>query len=250
MQISREDRVRMERAHVLAWPALRTANIDGWLWRSSGGGSQRANSVSTIDFAGANLETAVDAVESRYRALGAPARFQTFDETSPAGLASLLRRRGYNQGEPTITMFKSLGSSAEQSDVEQRDHRWIEWSQLYLDEITENRRAANTMILDRIQAPHAFFGCRRDGEIVATALCVIGFGCAVVECVATRTASRRQGAARSVLIAVENWAARQNADLIGLQVMTGNTPAVSLYQRLGFVVGATNSFWLGGRADG
>ena len=47
-----------------------------------------------------------------------------------------------------------------------------------------------------------------------------------------------------------NWAARQNADLIGLQVVAGNTPAVSLYQRLGFVVGATNSFWLGTPADG
>ena len=29
MQISRQDRVRMERAHVLAWPALRTETIDG-----------------------------------------------------------------------------------------------------------------------------------------------------------------------------------------------------------------------------
>jgi hypothetical protein len=50
--IGRDDRVHMERAHVFAWPALRTAVIDGWLWRASGGGSQRANSVSTIDFHG------------------------------------------------------------------------------------------------------------------------------------------------------------------------------------------------------
>src|SRR3978361_2015412 len=66
MQIKRDDRVRMERAHVLAWPALSTANIDGWLWRSSGGGSQRANSVSTVDFTGNNLDHAIDAVERRY----------------------------------------------------------------------------------------------------------------------------------------------------------------------------------------
>ena len=69
MRISREDRVRMERAHVLAWPALNTAIIDGWLWRSSGGGSNRANSVSTIDFHGADLEAAIAEVESRYQAL-------------------------------------------------------------------------------------------------------------------------------------------------------------------------------------
>ena len=59
MRISHLDRVRMERAHVLAWPALNTATIHGWLWRSSGGGSQRANSVSTIDFAGTDVEHAV-----------------------------------------------------------------------------------------------------------------------------------------------------------------------------------------------
>ncbi len=83
----------MERAHVLAWPALKSAVIGGWLWRASGGGSQRANSVSTIDFHGTDLNAAIDCVESRYQALGQPARFQTFDETSPGGLEKTLRDR-------------------------------------------------------------------------------------------------------------------------------------------------------------
>jgi hypothetical protein len=74
MQVTYRDRVRMERAHVRAWPALHTAAIDGWHWRSSGGGSQRANSVSTIDFAGNDVNAAIEAVEARYRALGMPAQ--------------------------------------------------------------------------------------------------------------------------------------------------------------------------------
>jgi N-acetylglutamate synthase len=82
MEISLYDRVRMERAHVLAWPALRTARIDGWLWRSSGGGSQRANSVSTVDYCGSDLDVAIDTVEARYNSVGMPARFHTFDPTS------------------------------------------------------------------------------------------------------------------------------------------------------------------------
>jgi ribosomal protein S18 acetylase RimI-like enzyme len=113
-----------------------------------------------------------------------------------------------------------------------------------LGEIVENRRAVNSLILDRIPAPRAFFGCRRGGEIVATALCVAGFGCAVVECVATRADIRRQGAARSVLSALESWAAQQEVDWIGLQVVADNAPAVALYQRRGFVAGATNSYWV------
>ena len=62
MNITRNDRIGMERAHVHAWPPLHTQNIDGWLWRSSGGGSQRANSVSTIDFTGNDPDGAIAAV--------------------------------------------------------------------------------------------------------------------------------------------------------------------------------------------
>jgi GNAT superfamily N-acetyltransferase len=244
MRISRDDRVRMERAHVLAWPALNTDTIDGWLWRSSGGGSQRANSISTIDFHGADLDASIAHAEARYRALGQPARFQTFDETSPAGLADTLRMRGYRESEPTVTMFKRIGDPGGLPDVEIRDRAWPEWRGVYLGEITESRREVNALILDRIPAPCAFFGCRRGGEIVATALCVVGFDCAVIECVATRADMRRQGAAQSVLAALEAWASAQGVDWIGLQVVTGNTPAVALYQRLGFVAGATNSFWV------
>ncbi len=244
MEISREDRERMERAHVRAWPALRTADIDGWLWRSSGGGSQRANSVSTIDFRGNDFPAAIADVEARYRALGAPARFQTFDATSPARLADLLRERGYRQSGPTTTMFKRIAPSPAPPEVESHDGASVEWLQVYLGEITENRRAVNTLILERVPAPRAFFGYRRGTEIVATALCVIGFGCAVIECVTTRADRRRTGAARAVLAALEAWAAGQDADWIGLQVVTGNLPAVALYESMGFVAGATNTFWV------
>ena len=49
---------------------------------------------------------------------------------------------------------------------------------------------------------------------------------------------------KSVLSALESWAAQRDVDWIGLQVVTGNTPAVALYRRLSFVAGATNSYWV------
>src|ERR1700722_12750944 len=77
---------RLERLHVRAWPAAETERIDGWLWRWSGGGSQRANSVSTIDFIGNDLGSALDRVEARYRAKLSPVQFHTCDFSLPAGL--------------------------------------------------------------------------------------------------------------------------------------------------------------------
>ncbi len=244
MNISRNERVRMERAHVLAWPALSTAVIDGWLWRSSGGGSQRANSVSTIDFNGVALSAAVADVEARYRARGAPARFQTYDETAPPDLVTVLQARRYREAEPTITMFKRIENVGAMAEVEQRDHPWAEWRSCYLGEITENRRTVNAQILDRIPQPRAFFGYRLGDRIVSTALGVVGFGCVVIECVASRSDTRRQGGARAVLTALHAWAALRDADLIGLQVVPTNIAAVALYRQLGFVAGATNRFWV------
>jgi GNAT superfamily N-acetyltransferase len=244
MQLTATDRIRMERAHVRAWPALQTAAVEGWLWRASGGGSQRANSVSTIDFTGNDLHAAIDTVETMYRTRGAPARFQTFDETSPATLAAALQARNYTPGETTMTMFKRPAPVAAPIDVEISDTPGEEWLDVYLGAITESRRTINRQILATIPAPSAFFTCRADGKVISTALCVIAWNCAVVECVATSLHARRQSGASRVMAALLAWAAGQHADLIGLQVVATNTPAVNLYQALGFVAGATNRFWL------
>jgi N-acetylglutamate synthase len=89
---------RLERLHVRAWPASETASIDGWLWRWSGGDSQRANSVSTIDFIGNDMADALDRVEARYRARHSPSQVHTFDLSQPTALPALLTVRGRRIG--------------------------------------------------------------------------------------------------------------------------------------------------------
>lgn len=244
MEIARTDRIRMERAHVHAWPARRSVLIDGWLWRSSGGGSQRANSVSTIDFQRSDPLAAIEEVERRCADAGLPVRFQTFDESQPPELPTLLRQRGYGQTQTTITMFKRIAPASPAPNIEVRNDAWTEWLSVYLNEITESRRAANTEILKAVPAPRAFLAARRNGRLASTALCVVSFGCAVIECVATAKAARRLGAARDVLTALEAWAATQPADLLGLQVVSTNAPAVALYEGMGYAAGATNHFWM------
>lgn len=234
----------MERAHVRAWPALRMERIDGWLWRSSGGGSQRANSVSAVDFSGSDVTAAIEAVEARYAAEDGIARFQLFDESRPLGLADALASRGYVGGNTTRTMFRRPGAAAAPAQVEIRDHAWDEWLEVYLGEITPDRRAVNREILRSVPEPRAFFGYRSGGRIVSTALCVVGFGCAVIECVATRVDSRRLGGARVVMGGLLEWASFQGADMVGLQVVADNAPAIRLYESLNFTSGATNMFWV------
>jgi N-acetylglutamate synthase len=244
MQIAADDLRRIERLHVRAWPALETATIHGWLWRYSGGGSRRANSVSTVDFAGGDPGQALDEVEARYRARNAIVRVHTYNLSAPAGIADLLRVRGYGTGETTLTMAKAVGLSSHSKDVEIAATSSAEWREVYLGAISESRRKVNTSILDAVPQPCAYFSYRQAGRVISTALCVTDRDFAAVECMATRVEARRQGGAAVALRSLEAWAAARGARTLALQAVAINTPAVTLYTRFGFASVATNRFWV------
>jgi len=243
MQTTADDVRAIERLHVRAWPALETAEVHGWLWRYSGGGSQRANSVSTVQFSGDDPAAALDDVEARYRSRGAIARFHTYDLTSPSGLTGLLAARGYADGETTVTMMKPARSRELPADVEFAERAGADWREIYLGAITESRRAVNARIIDSIPPPRAWFSCRRGGRVIATGLGVVDGEFAVVECMATRAEARRQGAASSVLAGIEAWAAARGVRTLALQAVAANAPALALYRGSGFAPVATNRFW-------
>jgi len=241
---------RLERLHVRAWPAAETERIDGWLWRWSGGGSQRANSVSTIDFIGNDMVAALDRVEARYRGKSSPIQLQTFELTRPAGLAAMLTERGYGAGETTLTMLATAPpgmippsvapSGAPALHVTVTGDPVAEWLDVYLEAITESRRVVNQRILRRIPDPRAFFAVRRGTQVISTALGVADGGHAVAECVATRADQRGLGGAGLAMA----WAASLGAHTVGLQVVADNQPAIALYRRLGFEAVGANRFWV------
>jgi N-acetylglutamate synthase len=243
MQMADDDLRRIESLHVRAWPALETATIHGWLWRYSGGGSKRANSVSTVDFTGGDPAVALDEVEARYRTRDAMVRVHTYDLSVPAGLANLLQVRGYGVGETTLTMAKAVRPSDPSADVEIAATPSAEWSEVYLSAISESRRSVNTRILSAVPQPCAYFSYRRAGQVMSTALCVTDGEFSAVECMATRVEARRQGGADAVLRSLEAWAAARSAKILTLQAVAVNTPAVALYTRFGFAPVAVSQFW-------
>jgi GNAT superfamily N-acetyltransferase len=244
MQCTPEDIRAIERLHVRAWPALETADVQGWLWRRSGGGSNRANSVSTVRFLGDDPDAAVDEIEARYRERKAAARICTYDLTEPPDLPARLQARGYRNDETTLTLIKPIEPHETAADVDVGDRPDEAWHDVYLGAITENRRAVNARILESIPQPCAWFACRRDGRTISTGLGVADGSFAAVECMATRADARRQGGARAVLTAIEAWAAARGARTLALQAVAANAPAVALYRGFGFEPVATNRFWV------
>ena len=236
-RFDRDQVLAMERAAARAWPPQATADVDGWVWRCSGGGSRRANSVLPLAYSASDLDTAIGRIEDLYRAQGLRSYFQVSSIAEPPDLDAQLERRGYTYEEPVLLMAKALDRRLLHalSGVDVTTAPTADWLAIYCATVDAARRTAVPKLLAQVPDKRGFFVVRRDGVALATALCVISpDGVAIVECVATDPARRRNGAARQVMDALEAWAAHHGAGIAALQVVENNTAARALYDARGY----------------
>ncbi len=238
--LHRDGLIGIERAAVRAWPAQEIRNVDGWLWRYSGGGSQRANSVSALFYEGDDVEYSIDKVERLYREHKAPTRFQVgFPLSQPDELDARLAARGYVIHDPVTTLIKPVVPVDVPADVVLRETPSEGWMSVYLSNVSPDRRPFAADILARVPGPRVFAEVVRGGAVLATALGVFFENTVIAECVGTAAAARRQGAAAAVMRALEAWAGERSAHTIGLQAVTTNAPAQGLYAALGYTPAGT-----------
>jgi len=233
---SAEALLEIEHAAVRSWPALETAEVDGWLWRYASGGSLRANSVAALLFTGSDANAAITAVEQLYQAKHAPCRFTVSDVSVPADLDKLLVNRGYDRGQDHVTMTKDIAGSTLPlpADVAVMREPTPEWLDIYLGGLNGDRRAAAPRILAGLPPQRSYLACGRTGRLLSSGLTVVDGALASVQCMATLPAARRQGGARAVLQAIEAHARAAGCHRLYLQAEAANTAAVALYQGFGF----------------
>lgn len=225
----------IERAAVAAWPSFQTERINGWLWRSSSGGSQRANSVSTLDYTGSDVEADIDEVEERYRLENAPSRIQVVaDHSKPSDLDERLARRGYVIHDPVTALARTCRAGDIPQNVELSEAPTPGWMEVYLSNISPDRRPPAPGILDCVPRPRMFFGVNDGSRIVSTALGVIHGDVVIAECVGTWAAARGKGWASRTMHALETWGAANGARVVALHAVTANAPAQALYAALGY----------------
>jgi N-acetylglutamate synthase len=228
----------IEQAAVRSWPALETADIGGWLWRSASGGSYRANSIAALAFTGADPETAITDVEQRYASRGAPSRFTVSEVSAPANLDAILARRGYERGADHFTLAKDIarGGVSPPADVVMMREPRADWLDIYLAGLSSDRRDVAPRILANLPPQRAYFGCMRAGRLIGSGLSIVDGPLASVQCMATLADARRQGGARAVLQAIEAYARSAGCSRLYLQAEAANSAALSLYQAFGFRV--------------
>ena len=225
----------VERAAVGGWPAREAIDVDGWIYRRSGGGSVRANSVATIVWRGTDLDASITEVERLARARNGDAFFTVSDVSSPAGLDEVLAGRGYQRGVEHLTLVKAAnGEQQPPAGVEIGDTASLQWLSVYLASKSPDKHDANKAIITTLERKARFLSAIEDGVVISCGLTVLDDTVASVQCMASLAEYQRRGGAERVLRAIETIASVRGARFLYLQVEADNGPALALYRKFGF----------------
>jgi ribosomal protein S18 acetylase RimI-like enzyme len=236
---STADELALEAVAARGLRPAETLDLDGWLLRADSGFTRRANSALPLGRPARPLVEALGAAHAWYAERGLPLRIQVPLEGRRL-LDAELGERGW---EPTaltqlfvarVDALQTAEPTGSLPPVEIADQPDDEWLTLYRDGggLSEAGRAL-LVRHDRV----AFASVRIGGRVVAVGRGAVDDGWVGVMAVEVAPDHRRQGLAQAVMTKLCRWAATTHgATRSYLSVLADNTPAVALYERLGFWV--------------
>ncbi|HVP83178.1 MAG TPA: GNAT family N-acetyltransferase [Rhizomicrobium sp.] len=228
----------VEEACLNAWPALKEIFYDGWLIRLSEGHTRRTNSVNVIGPGSYELAEKIGHCETIYRAHGLPTYFRIRSNDHPA-LVEALIDRGFRAEDETRTLYFDFAKSPPVSVdgieiLERPTAEWLAAHHRFTGE-TITSDSIRKRLLDLVALPVAFAADRDcKGQIVSVAYGALHDRIVSLQWVATDPTRRRKGFSRATLSSLLCWAKTAGATGACLQVVAANTPAVNLYQAMGF----------------
>lgn len=222
-----------------ALPAEHVEDLEGWWLRHAPGCAWWVGTVLPHGDAGpGELVRRVAGVEEFCAGRGTTARFQISPGACPEGLDAVLAERGYRRESSISLQVASAGRVLEQAPrrslrvrVEDRPARaWFEtWHVVH-----GGDARSEWGLLGRVEQPSAYVSAMSGDDVLAVGRAVVDTGWAGVFSMATLPEARGKGAARDVLAALADWTGAHEADRMYLQVECDNSPALRLYERMGF----------------
>ncbi|MEQ1752680.1 MAG: GNAT family N-acetyltransferase [Micropepsaceae bacterium] len=231
---------RVEEACLNAWPALQEVHYDGWLLRLADGKTRRTNSVNVLRSSSRSFHEKIAYCEAFYRQHHLPPHFRILSNAND-GLDAVLHQHGYDTADETATLYMDFSDSALKPP---RQHAQLietapsrEWVDARLEIMGETGQARPKLekILHQLSLPAVFAATRgKEGRIDAVAKGAIHDAIVCLNLVATRSDQRRKGLSAICVTSILDWARGNGARGACLQVVAANTPAINLYQKLGF----------------
>ena len=246
LAISMED---LESTMVQGWQPLEHAELGGWLLRAAAGFTGRANSVLPLGDPGVPLSEAVDRCERWYDDRGLRRLFSMF---GPAGFAldedplgRELVGRSYEPLNNTVVLTAATAAlppeiphssgSAVRLESTLSEPWWNACTERARAIATNDSRSAARTVMTG-SPEQLFASLERDGAIVGVARVAFAHAWAGVSALHVAPDHRRTGVAVQLMGALADASRARGIRSVYLQVTQTNSPARSLYERLGFSV--------------
>jgi ribosomal protein S18 acetylase RimI-like enzyme len=228
-----------------AWPAEQYYFLNGWILRFTKGVTYRANSVIPVNYTGniKHIENDIEMVENAYKSFNLPSIFTMHDYFEPKELNVILKDRGYIEQDHTnalIMQINNLDLRDINNDFNYKiyHNRVYEFSSL-LAKFTKRDKYQQEIISEittRIVVPKkCFVIAKMEEEPIGTLMGVLDpHGYLYIADVLVVPEFRRQKIASSMLNSlIKEWAIKNGAKHVWLQVELENSNAMKLYENIG-----------------
>ncbi|HEY8881843.1 MAG TPA: GNAT family N-acetyltransferase [Dermatophilaceae bacterium] len=243
----------LERIMVDGWPPVEREELSGWLLRAAAGFTGRANSVLPLGDPGMAVSDAVDRCESWYDERGLRHLFSVF---GPMGFAvdddplgRELLDRDYEPTNNALVLTAAVATlppeaphdpgarvQLESSPSQPWWDTWAAWDTRVAPADEANVAAAAARTVMTGSPDQLFASLERDGAVIGVARVAFAHAWAGVFALHVAPEHRRTGVALQLMGALADAARTRGIPSMYLQVTQANSPARSLYERLGFSV--------------
>ncbi len=236
---------RIEEASLNAWPAMQQVLLDGWVLRFSKGFTKRANSIVPL-YPGTSHDEErilekIRYCENLYAREQLRTVFRLISIVDNEPLDRLLLDRGYEHADSSEVLAAPLLSSSSRPPISAPTYAVSfvavdEWLNAYcaLTGMDEPARSLHGYILKSIGGECGYAVVKDETAPVACGLAVLEHELVGFFDIYTHAEHRQRGIARQLVQALMDWGAEGGATTAYLQVVADNTPAISLYEGLGF----------------
>jgi ribosomal protein S18 acetylase RimI-like enzyme len=229
---------RIERVCAATWPPIEEWAYDGWVLRFARGYTRRCNSVTPVEPGTHPLLSKIEACEAVYAARHIPVVFRLPSTAAIEELDSVLIQRGYYSADKTSIRVKALDAAlpAPTGEIDIADTMTSEWlaHQRRWSKLNVGEAATFAEIVARVREPTAFALVWSGATPVAAGIGVLQEDLVCLHAIVAAPEARRRGFGRALTLGLLRWARDKGAETAYLQVVKANTPALRLYNELGF----------------
>jgi ribosomal protein S18 acetylase RimI-like enzyme len=216
------------------WPAEQQMDYDGWLLQFAGGYTRRPNSASILRPSSLPVEEKVRVCEAAYERRGLPPLFKVVPALGLDEDTAVVERLGYRHNASNLVMTADLSAYAAAEAQQPDDYPAWMAAFIRMKALPTDKAQAHARILGRIQDARIHSHITAEGRIAAVGLGVVGDGWCGIFDVVTDPALRGRGLAQRMMRQLLAQAVALGAVRAFLQVDAHNTPALRLYETLGF----------------